>query len=79
MSLFKMEMFLASMLVILAYEKASSSPPVKCPISLPFSILHKYYHPGDVIIGAILSQIYVFSISTTFERNPSFDVSDNSV
>lgn len=74
-----MEMFLASILLILVYDEASSSPPVKCPTSLPLSILHKYYHSGDFIIGAILSQIYVFSIPATFERNPSFDVSDNIV
>ncbi|ETE60992.1 hypothetical protein L345_13260, partial [Ophiophagus hannah] len=73
-SSFKMEMFLASILVILVHKEASSSPPVKCPISLPLSVLHKYYHPGDFIIGAIFSQIYVLSIPATFERNPSFDV-----
>ncbi|XP_039180251.1 vomeronasal type-2 receptor 26-like [Crotalus tigris] len=72
-----MVMFMASVLVILVFEVAYNSHPVKCPTSLPLAILHKDYHPGDFIIGAILSQIYVFSPSATFERNPSSDVFDN--
>ncbi|XP_039180252.1 vomeronasal type-2 receptor 26-like [Crotalus tigris] len=72
-----MVMFMASVLVILVFEAAYNSHPVKCPISLPLAFLHKDYHPGDFIIGAILSQIYVFPPSATFERNPSSDVFDN--
>lgn len=72
-----MVMVVASMLVILVFETAYNSHLVKCPTSLPLAVLHKDYHPGDFIIGAILSQIYVFSPSATFERNPSFDVFDN--
>lgn len=73
----KMAMVVASVLVILVFKEVYSSLPGKCPISLPLAVLHKVYHPGDFIIGAILSQIYVFSTPATFERNPSFDVFDN--
>lgn len=72
-----MVMFMTPVLVILVLEAAYNSHLVKCPTSLPLAILHKDYHPGDFIIGAILSQIYVFFPSATFERNPSFDVFDN--
>lgn len=72
-----MVMVVASILVILVFEEVYSSLPGKCPISLPLAVLHKVYHPGDFIIGAILSQIYVFPTPATFEKNPSFDVFDN--
>ncbi|XP_025032969.1 vomeronasal type-2 receptor 26-like, partial [Python bivittatus] len=62
---------------MLMFEEAGNSPPVKCPTSLPLSILHKHHHPGDFIIGGILSQIYLFSTPATFERNPSFEIFDN--
>ncbi|XP_063158743.1 vomeronasal type-2 receptor 26-like [Candoia aspera] len=72
-----MVMFVATILVMLVFEEVCSSSPVKCPTSLPLSILHKDYQTGDFIIGAILSQIYLFSTPATFEINPAFDVFDN--
>ncbi|XP_053117355.1 vomeronasal type-2 receptor 26-like [Hemicordylus capensis] len=47
----------------------------KCPLSDPLPILHKYYHPGDHIIGGIISQIYIFSNEITFKKYPSPELS----
>ncbi|KAF7234805.1 Vomeronasal type-2 receptor 26 [Varanus komodoensis] len=50
-----------------------------CSISEPLPILHKQYHPGDFIIGGIMSQIYVFSLPITFMQRPSVDLFDEIV
>ncbi|XP_053119522.1 vomeronasal type-2 receptor 26-like [Hemicordylus capensis] len=44
---------------------------LKCNISDPLPINHKYYQPGDFIIGGIMSQIYIFLGDITFEMRPS--------
>lgn len=38
--------------------------------------LHNYYQPGDLIIGYIISQIYMSSYQITFTKHPSQDVGD---
>ncbi|KAM6449108.1 vomeronasal type-2 receptor 26-like [Liasis olivaceus] len=71
-----MVVFVASVVGMLTLQIVQNSPSVKCPMSQPLSILHKYYYPGDFIIGGILSQIYVFSNLLTFEEDPSSEVHD---
>lgn len=36
----------------------------------PLPILHKFYQPGDVLIGEIVSQVLVFHNSPTFMEQP---------
>ncbi|XP_061445975.1 vomeronasal type-2 receptor 26-like [Rhineura floridana] len=47
-----------------------------CKISDPLPIQHKYYHSGDLIIGGIISQIFMFFSPITFERHPSHELLD---
>ncbi|XP_025029841.1 LOW QUALITY PROTEIN: vomeronasal type-2 receptor 26-like [Python bivittatus] len=47
---------------------------VQCSIRDPIPILHKYYEPGDLIIGGIMSQIYVFSDAMNFDEHPSQNI-----
>ncbi|XP_070584777.1 vomeronasal type-2 receptor 26-like [Erythrolamprus reginae] len=46
----------------------------KCSSNDPSIILHKYYQPGEVIIGAIVSQYMVASEETKFTRHPFHDI-----
>ncbi|XP_026576829.1 vomeronasal type-2 receptor 26-like [Pseudonaja textilis] len=48
----------------------------KCTINNP-SIKYKSYHSGDLIIGGIISLIYMISNLITFKRNPSEELLDN--
>ncbi|XP_062993092.1 vomeronasal type-2 receptor 26-like [Elgaria multicarinata webbii] len=50
------------------------SPNFKCSIAEPLPILHKHYHSGDLIIGGVMSQIYIFSHLITFKERPSKEV-----
>ncbi|XP_061446333.1 vomeronasal type-2 receptor 26-like [Rhineura floridana] len=44
---------------------------MKCPATDPLSLPHEWYHPGDLLIGGISSQIiYVFS-PVSFKVHPS--------
>ncbi|XP_053216170.1 vomeronasal type-2 receptor 26-like [Podarcis raffonei] len=43
----------------------------------PVPVLHKYYQSGDLIIAGIISQIYIFSDTLTFEKHPSQEFSDD--
>uniref|UniRef100_A0ABM5GQ75 Vomeronasal type-2 receptor 26-like n=1 Tax=Pogona vitticeps TaxID=103695 RepID=A0ABM5GQ75_9SAUR len=54
-------------------------PIAKCTISDPLPILYKHHQSGDIIIGAIMSQIYVFSALVTFTNRPSPDLFDDIV
>ncbi|XP_025032646.1 vomeronasal type-2 receptor 26-like, partial [Python bivittatus] len=72
------KMFVTLILVILELPVIHNCPPVKCPMSLPLSIPHQYYYPGDFIIGGVFSQFYIFSNPITFERDPSHDAFDMS-
>ncbi|XP_033024200.1 vomeronasal type-2 receptor 26-like [Lacerta agilis] len=49
----------------------------QCSIREPVPILHKYYQSGDLIIAGIISQIYIFSDTLTFEKHPSQEFSDD--
>ncbi|XP_070585913.1 vomeronasal type-2 receptor 26-like [Erythrolamprus reginae] len=61
---------------MLTFQIVQNRSSVKCHISHPLSILHKYYYPGDFTIGGILSQIYVFSNLLNFKEDPSSEVFD---
>ncbi|XP_058038417.1 vomeronasal type-2 receptor 26-like [Ahaetulla prasina] len=45
-----------------------------CSSNDPSIILHKYYQPGELIIGAIVSQYMVASEETKFRRHPFHDI-----
>lgn len=45
-------------------------PVLKCPRTQPTTIIHKYYQPGDRIIGGILSQSFIFINAMMFRRPP---------
>ncbi|XP_039180267.1 vomeronasal type-2 receptor 26-like [Crotalus tigris] len=49
-------------------------PHLNCITSDPLLILHKYHQLGDIIIGGIMSQIYIFSNTITFQEQPSTDL-----
>ncbi|XP_062993110.1 vomeronasal type-2 receptor 26-like [Elgaria multicarinata webbii] len=52
---------------------------VKCAISKPLPILHKYYQSGDPVIAGIISQIYIFSDTITFKKSPTHELFDNRI
>ncbi|XP_078234918.1 vomeronasal type-2 receptor 26-like [Pogona vitticeps] len=54
-------------------------PIAKCSTSEPLPILYKHHQSGDIIIGAIMSQIYVFSAPATFSSPPSPELFDETV
>nr|XP_028560281.1 vomeronasal type-2 receptor 26-like [Podarcis muralis] len=64
-------------MVILAVLLAALLPPavcrvrpLKCAFSEPIPIPHKYYQPGDFIIGGIASQMILLSEEKTFKKDP---------
>ncbi|XP_060638985.2 vomeronasal type-2 receptor 26-like [Anolis sagrei] len=61
--------FIALVLVVLP-EVVCYTHIAKCAIGNPFPIQHKYYHSGDFLIGAIISQLYMFSNLIMFKRHP---------
>lgn len=48
-----------------------------CSVREPVRILHKYYQAGDLIVAGIISQIYIFSDTMTFEKYPAQELSDD--
>ncbi|XP_061447662.1 vomeronasal type-2 receptor 26-like [Rhineura floridana] len=48
----------------------------KCTISDPLLIPHKYYKPGDLIVGGIVSQALILSEPTSFQEHPNKAVID---
>lgn len=51
----------------------------KCRVGEPLPIKHKYYEPGDLIIGGILSLNYMFLNPITFQEIPSPKIFDDLV
>ncbi|XP_060138224.1 vomeronasal type-2 receptor 26-like [Zootoca vivipara] len=51
----------------------------QCSIREPVPILHKYYQSGDLIIAGIISQIYIFSETLSFQKHPSQEFSDDHI
>ncbi|XP_061447415.1 vomeronasal type-2 receptor 26-like [Rhineura floridana] len=54
-------------------------PEVKCSISGPLPVRHKFYQPGEVIIAGIMSQIYIFCNPIFFVKRPSTDLFDETL
>ncbi|XP_042329777.1 vomeronasal type-2 receptor 26-like [Sceloporus undulatus] len=54
-------------------------PVVKCNISDPIPILHKYNQFGDLSIAAVVSHIYRFSNPMSFQKHPSGELVDDRV
>lgn len=61
------------LMLLLLTQWVSCTPETKCIISKPLPIQYKYYQSGDLIIGGIISQIYMISDLTTFRRHMSED------
>ncbi|XP_025033092.1 vomeronasal type-2 receptor 26-like, partial [Python bivittatus] len=68
--------FLANILMILPHIKCYI-PLGKCTVGDPLFITHKKYHSEDLVIGGITSQIYAFSNTVTFIKNPSKEIVDD--
>ncbi|XP_053216377.1 vomeronasal type-2 receptor 26-like [Podarcis raffonei] len=47
---------------------------LKCPTNDPLPVPHEWYEPGDLLIGAISSQIIFFFPEVSFEQHPSNDL-----
>ncbi|XP_020633799.3 vomeronasal type-2 receptor 26-like [Pogona vitticeps] len=67
--------FLGSILALLSQVLCKTSTS-KCVTSNPPSFKHKYYYPGDLIIAAVTSQLYMASSHITFRRHPSEELFD---
>nr|XP_008113554.1 PREDICTED: vomeronasal type-2 receptor 26 isoform X1 [Anolis carolinensis] len=70
--------FIALVLVALS-KPVSLTSVAKCVIGRPLPIKHKYYHSGDLLVGGISSQLYMFSDLITFKRHPSEELVDDIV
>ncbi|XP_066486764.1 vomeronasal type-2 receptor 26-like [Tiliqua scincoides] len=68
--------FMLSLLTCLP-EGVYNSPTTKCATGKPVPINYKYYESGDVIIGGIMSQVYLISDLRTFRRHPSQELVDD--
>ncbi|XP_015670506.1 vomeronasal type-2 receptor 116-like [Protobothrops mucrosquamatus] len=53
-----------------------NSPIHTCNLRDPVPIVHKYYQSGDLIIAAIIYQVFFLSNEITFQSVPSRDVLD---
>ncbi|XP_039180272.1 vomeronasal type-2 receptor 116-like [Crotalus tigris] len=51
-------------------------PIHSCKLRDPLPIVHKYYQSGDIIIAAIIYQVFFLSNEITFQSVPSYDVLD---
>ncbi|KAH0626261.1 hypothetical protein JD844_001156 [Phrynosoma platyrhinos] len=65
-----MLLFMVSILVLLP-EVGLNIPVTKCGTNNPLSIKHKHYRPGDLLIGGIIPQFFVFIEEVTFQTDPS--------
>ncbi|ETE62025.1 hypothetical protein L345_12221, partial [Ophiophagus hannah] len=54
----------------LSSRVAGRNISMQCFIRDPIPILHKYYELGELIIGGIMSQIYVFTEVMNFDEHP---------
>ncbi|XP_054850238.1 vomeronasal type-2 receptor 26-like [Eublepharis macularius] len=62
--------YLMLVLTPLLSKAVCQVPFVDCPVAKPLPLFHKYYQPGDLIIGGIISHIYISSDVMTFRRHP---------
>ncbi|XP_033024132.1 vomeronasal type-2 receptor 26-like [Lacerta agilis] len=63
-------------LVFLPYM-ICKAPIATCTVGTPLSIMHKYYHSGDLIIAGIISQIYMTFDPMDFRGHPSEKLIDD--
>uniref|UniRef100_A0ABM5GQA4 Vomeronasal type-2 receptor 26-like n=1 Tax=Pogona vitticeps TaxID=103695 RepID=A0ABM5GQA4_9SAUR len=64
----------AALVSLLFPQAVCQIPIMKCSIGDPLLFHHKHFQPGDVSIGAIMSQIYQFSAMITFGHHPTIDL-----
>nr|XP_056720302.1 vomeronasal type-2 receptor 26-like [Euleptes europaea] len=68
------------MVLLLVFNRVVGKAPVfQCAFVDSFPILHKYLHPGDLIIGAIVSQTFFVTSQKDFKRQPPGILSEKSV
>lgn len=65
---YEMLLFMVLFVVLLSVHDASTA---SCVLGEPVPIHFKYYQSGDLLIGGIISQIYMISDLTTFRSHPS--------
>nr|XP_020670689.1 vomeronasal type-2 receptor 26-like [Pogona vitticeps] len=70
-----MMVFVAELFVLLSQTECR----IKCRIRDPLPILHKYIGPGELTIGGIISQTFIFSMPPSFENYPSQELFDDTV
>ncbi|XP_026578127.1 vomeronasal type-2 receptor 26-like [Pseudonaja textilis] len=51
-------------------HRASNTQPIKCSIQDPIPIVHKYFQPGDLIVGDIISLVFPTRDAERFEQDP---------
>lgn len=76
---FLCKMVVFVLVLFLLPETASKLPLHKCNVSKPLPIKHKYYEPGDLSIGGIISLNYIFLNPITFQEVPSPEIFDDLV
>ncbi|XP_061447395.1 vomeronasal type-2 receptor 26-like [Rhineura floridana] len=64
------------MVLVLLPQTVCKGAIVKCNIGDPLAFRHKYFQSGNLTIGGIISQIFIFSNQITFERHPSQELDD---
>lgn len=77
--LFRMVLSLVLLLVQLPYigcEYRSAHPRMKsnlmkCRVHDPSSLLHEFYHPGNLIVGGITCQSFFKGYSENFKKSPT--------
>nr|XP_056720300.1 vomeronasal type-2 receptor 26-like [Euleptes europaea] len=68
------------MVVLLAFSRVVGKARVsQCALVDSYPILHKYLHPGDLIIGAIVSHSFFTTSPKDFKRQPPGILSEKSV
>lgn len=68
---FVLRMSLLVMLVLIVLTPTVGKIPVhQCAVVDSYPILHKYLHPGDLIISAIVSQILFNTSPKDFKGQP---------
>ncbi|XP_066486713.1 vomeronasal type-2 receptor 26-like [Tiliqua scincoides] len=62
---------LMTLVLVLLPQTICKLPLHKCNVCEPLPIDHQYYQPGDLIIGSIIAQNYLFLNPIAFEKRPS--------
>ncbi|XP_062993112.1 vomeronasal type-2 receptor 26-like [Elgaria multicarinata webbii] len=62
---------LVLLVIVLLPQAVCKIPMLRCNVSDPLPIHHKYYQPGDLIIGGIISHTHVLLTPSDFKKRPS--------